>query len=71
MSDCVYEKNELAELLERKRRRYLSRVDHSNGTKGGDGCGCKKKYYINTNYTNTNYTNTNYTNTNYTNILVY
>ena len=43
MDDCVYEKNELADIIEKQRKKFLSKTDHSNGTSGGDGgCGCKK-----------------------------
>ena len=65
--DSVYSKNDLAELLEKKRKKYLSNVDHSNGT---DGCSCNIKLiynYINNNYINNNYINTKYINNIYIN----
>lgn len=67
--DSEYSKNELAEILEKKRKRYLSKVDHSNGTKG---CTCNMELintnttnYINNNYINNNYIINNYINNNY------
>ena len=55
--DSVYSKNELAEILEKKRKTYLSKVDHNNGT-GGCSCNIKLIYnYINNNHINNKYLN--------------
>ena len=66
--DSEYSKNELGEILEKIRKKYLSKVDHSNGTKG---CTCNMELintntnYINDIYINNNYINNNYINNNY------
>ena len=77
--DSEYSKNELGEILEKIRKKYLSKVDHSNGTKG---CTCNMELintnttnyindiyindiYINNNYINNNYIINNYINNNY------
>ena len=70
--DSEYSKNELAEILEKKRKRYLSKVDHSNGTKG---CTCNMELintlnYINNNCMNNNYINNNYISNNYINMFI-
>jgi hypothetical protein len=59
--DLVYSKNELAEILEKKRKTYLSYIDHNNGT---GGCSCNIKLINNKNINNKNINNKNINNKN-------
>ena len=47
-----YEVNELAQMIEKQRRKWLSKIQQGGGGGGGGGCGCKNKNK--TNYLNKN-----------------